>query len=124
MGGDVLRLDHIVGRQQSRTKVGLTNPPARIDPRPQQEPEVIRCRHRVHARHIGKRDKAGSQTLGHNGEPLAHEGPIDPDKRGHIRHGRKRNEVEHIHKVGALDVVRTQSAVCLNQQQENDTRRA
>ena len=51
-------LVRIVARQQARAEIGLADPPAGIDPRPQQEAEMIGARRLAQPRHVGQRREA------------------------------------------------------------------
>ncbi len=64
-------LVRIVARQQACAEIGLADPSAGIDPRPQQEAQMIGARRLAQPRHVGKRREAGVAALLHHLQALA-----------------------------------------------------
>ena len=119
-GGDRDGFLRIIRGQQPCPKVCPPDPPARIHARPQQKAKRIAVRGLIHPRHIGQRHKAGAFAPGHHLQPLAHQGAVHPDQRGHIGDRGQRHQIKHPHQVRPLHAPGAQPAVRLDQQQEHD----
>ncbi len=118
--GQRLRLVRVGGGQKPRAEVGLADPAARVDARPEEVAEVIGGRRAVHPRHVGQCGKADPFAARHHLQPLPHQRPVDPDQRRDIGHRGQRDEIEKRHQVGAGHALAPPLPVRLDQHQEHD----
>ena len=111
----------VVQRQEACPERRVADPPAGIDPRPDEKGEVIGRSRPVDARRQRQRRDPGVTRLPHDLEAAHHEGPVETLERHHVAHRRQRNEVDHAHEVGQSRAPPlTQQPVGRNQHHEGD----
>ncbi len=108
------------GREQPRAEVGCADPPAGIDPRPDDEAEAIEARRAGQARRLGERDETRAAAAGHHRQALAHQRAVEPDQRRDVGDGRERHEIERAEEVGTTAAAGAQQPVRGDQHQEDD----
>ncbi len=127
LGGNCARLE-VVGRgQEPRAETRVADPPAGVDPRPDQEAEMIGPRRPVGAGDVEQRREPGTAALAHHLQPLDDEGAVEAGQRHDVGDGRERDEVERHQKVrGVPPVPETrlaQRAVQRDERHERQRRR-
>ena len=73
---------------------GVADPPAGVDPRPDQEAQVIGLRRPVGAGDVEQRREPGPAALAHHLQPLDDEGAVEAGQRHDVGDGGERDEVE------------------------------
>ncbi len=98
--GYARRFHLVLAGEQARSQTCVTDAPAGIDARPQDEAEVIGRRRLVQARGVAQRLEADILAPTHHLQPLRDIGAVQAGERHHVGDGCQRHEVELAHKVG------------------------
>ena len=121
-------LVRIVARQQTRAKIGLADAAAGIDPRAQQESEMIGFRRFLQARDVGERRQPGIAALRHDLKAGADQRAVDAEQRDHVTDRAQGHEIEPLPKIGlrprrAVPASLAQGAIDTHGEQERDANR-
>ena len=126
LGGDGARLEVVRRRQEPRAEARVADPAARVDPRADQEAEMIGPRRPVRAGDVEQGREARPAALPHHLEPLDDEGAVEAGQRHDVGDGRERHEVERATRSGALRPFQkpfcAQGPVQRDQRHEHDAR--
>ena len=93
------RLDPVLAQQQPQPHVGLADPPAGVDPRPQRI-AAGRCVQLLpRLGHVQQRGDPRTRPARHHLQALADEGAVHPHQRHHVADRGQRDQVEQPHQV-------------------------
>ena len=84
LGGDPLAFGRIVADQQAGPSVGIADPPAGIDPRPEQEAEMIGLGRTAEPRRVHQRREPAVAAPRMASRPLATKARLRPGERHHV----------------------------------------
>jgi hypothetical protein len=84
LDGQLGGLAGLVAGQEACAQVRAADPPAGVDPGPEQEASVIGAGRLIEPRHVGEGRQAGVAPAGHDLEPLGDEGSVEPGQGHHV----------------------------------------
>ena len=122
--GDRQRLLAVAGAQEAVTEVGGADAPSGVDPRPQEEPDVIGPRRLLDAGDVAQRGEAGVAAARQHPQALADEGAVEAGERRHVANAAERHQVEEAEQVGFAaggeEPARAQDPVDRDDEEEGD----
>ena len=124
-GGKTLGFDFIVGDQQTQAKIGLADPPARIDARAKRPAEAHGGGRLVDLGGVEQGGQAGTVATGEHFQTGGDEGAVEAVQRHHVTHRGQGHHVEQGPQIGfgasGEEALATQGAMQCHRRHERHT---